>query len=289
MKVKQLTLTSPDFPQKLQTIPKPPKQLYILTDSNVNELFARPSVTVIGSRKVSAYGTGVTSALAGELARSGVVIISGLAIGVDSIAHQAALDAGGQTIAVLPCGLHHIYPARHRGLAIQILEQGGALVSEYPPEDEVAYKGRFIERNRIASGLCDALLITEAAAKSGTLHTAEFAMEQGKEVLAVPGNITSPTSAGTNNLIKSGAAPVTAAADVFYALGMQANATAGNAPKSHDPNEQTLLTLLSGGISDGTILLEDSKLPVPIFNQTLTMLEIRGIIRPLGNNQWGLQ
>ncbi|HSX32006.1 MAG TPA: DNA-processing protein DprA [Candidatus Saccharimonadales bacterium] len=288
MKVKQLTLKFADLPPKLRNIPTPPKQLYVLSHTNVNELFTRPSVTVIGSRKVSTYGTAVTSALTEELVKSGVVIISGLALGVDSIAHSAALRAGGQTIAVLPCGLHHIYPAQHRGLAVQILEQGGALVSEYPPEDKAAHKYRFIERNRIASGLCDALLITEAAAKSGTLHTADFALEQGKDVLAVPGNITSPTSAGTNNLIKSGASLVTSAADILHVLGIATNTDMRSAPTSHDPNEQAILSLLTAGISDGTILLQDSKLPVQLFNQTLTMLEIRGLIRPLGNNHWGL-
>ncbi|HSX29176.1 MAG TPA: DNA-processing protein DprA [Candidatus Saccharimonadales bacterium] len=289
MNVKQLTLNPPDFPKDLSDISPPAKQLFILTANDVNELFARPSVTVIGSRKVSAYGREVTAHLAGELARSGVVIISGLAIGVDSIAHQAALDAGGLTIAVLPSGFEHIYPAGHRGLARQIIEQGGALISEYTPDTPIAYKGNFIARNRIASGLCDAVLITEAAAKSGTLHTAQFAIEQGKEVLAVPGNITSPTSTGTNNLIKSGATPVTSTTDIFHVLGLTQKGRASVAPKGANPNEQTVLDLLVGGTSDGTTLQTQSELSLPVFNQTLTMLEIRGLVRPLGNNQWGLQ
>lgn len=255
--------------------------------NNVNELLQRPCVTVVGSRKVSAYGKAVTLGLAGELAKAGVVIISGLALGVDSLAHKAALDAGGLTIAVLPSGIDRIYPASHQGLAKQILAQGGALVSEYP-NDELPHKYHFIERNRIASGMGDALLVTEAAEKSGTLHTASFALEQGKPVLAVPGNITSPTSVGTNNLIKTGATPVTSAQDIMYALGLELTEAKKEAPRSSNPHEQILLDLLFSGVSDGTELLDQSELEVSLFNQTLTMLEIRGHIRPLGNNRWAL-
>ena len=289
MKVKQLTLESSEFPKRLRTIPTPPKELYILSSTDVNELLQHPCLAVIGSRKVSAYGKAMTSGLAGELAKAGVVIISGLALGMDGIAHQATIDAGGLTIAVLPTGFNRIYPATHHGLAQQILSSGGALISEYPPDAGVTHKGVYIARNRIVSGLCDALLITEAATKSGTLHTAEFALEQGKDVLAVPGNITSPTSAGTNNLIKAGATPVTDVSDVFHALGIEQGKTAHDAPTSSNPNEQLLLDLLVNGTSDGRILLEESRLPVTIYNQALTMLEIRGHIRPLGNDNWGLQ
>ncbi len=287
MKIKELTLNSSVYPEKLQHIPMPPKQLYIL-GSDVNELLSRPCITVVGSRKVSAYGKAVTTQLTGELAKAGLVIISGLAFGVDSLAHQAALDAGGLTIAVLPSGVQNIYPATHTGLARQILQQGGALISEYPA-DQIAFKTNFVARNRIASGLGDALLITEAAEKSGTLHTANFALEQGRPVLAVPGNITSPTSAGTNNLIKTGATPVTNIQDIFQALGLDFAKKKREVPKSGNPNEQILLDLLFAGIDDGSELLAKSELGVSLYNQTLTMLEIRGHIRPLGNNRWALQ
>lgn len=264
----------------------PPDQLFVL-GNDVNELLKRPCITIIGSRKVSAYGKAVTTRLAGELAKAGIVIISGLALGVDSLAHQAALDAGGLTIAVLPTGVENVYPATNRGLAEQIVRQGGALVSEFD-DGMPGMKHLFIARNRIASGLGDALLITEAAEKSGTLHTANFALEQGRPVLAVPGNITSPTSAGTNNLIKAGATPITSVSDVFYALGLEPKTEKKEAPRSHDPNEQILLDLLFSGIDDGAELLEQSTLDLRTFNQALTMLEIRGQIRPLGNNRWSL-
>lgn len=286
MNVKELTLASPDFPDRLRNITGPPNQLFVVGQS-VNELLSRPCVSIVGSRKVSAYGKAVTAQLAGELARAGIVIISGLAIGVDSIAHKAALDVGGLTIAVLPSGVENVYPASHQGLARQIVAQGGALISEYPA-GEIAYKDHFIARNRIVSGLADAVLVTEAAEKSGTLHTADFALQQGKEVLAVPGNITSPTSAGTNNLIKTGAQVVTSVRDIFHALGLELKTEAKSPPTSSNPNEQILLNLLFSGISDGAELLVASKLEVSLYNQTLTMLEIRGRIRALGNNKWSL-
>lgn len=286
MKVKILTLAAPDFPDKLKVITQPPSQLYIL-GNNVNELLSHPCVTVVGSRKVSAYGSAVTVMLATELAKAGITIISGLALGVDSLAHAAALEVGGPTIAVLPTGLDRIYPARHRDLARRITEQGGALITEYKPNARV-YPSNFIARNRIATAISDAVLITEAAERSGTLSTARFALEQGKEVLAVPGNITSPTSAGTNNLIKSGATPVTCAADVLHALGLEPATGKRVMPTSTDPHEQVLLALLWHGATDGTELLTASRLDISLFNQALTMLEIKGLIRPLGGNQWAL-
>ncbi len=263
----------------------PPRQLYVL-GHDVNVLLSKPSVAVVGSRKVSAYGKTVTSTLTAEMVKAGIVIISGLAFGVDSISHRVAVEHGGITIAVMAGGLDQIYPSSHAVLARQIIERGGALVSEYPP-GVPALKHQFVARNRIVSGLADALLITEAAEKSGTLHTAEFAIEQGREVLAVPGNITSPTSAGTNNLIKMGVTPVTGIADILHVLGLE-NTSSRAAPQGETPEEQALLDLLFSGVQDGAELLEKCQLDVSHFNQVLTMLEIRGQIRPLGNNHWSL-
>lgn len=287
MKIHKMSLPTSDVPEKLRNIPQPPNRLFV-RGADLQELLERPCVTIIGSRKVSAYGKAVTTKLASELATAGVVVISGLALGVDSLAHRAALGVGGLTIAVLPTGLDRVYPAVHQNLAQQIVERGGALVSEYP-EGGRTYKMHFIERNRIASGLGDALLVTEAAEKSGTLHTANFALEQGKPVLAVPGNITSLTSTGTNNLIKTGATPITKVEDVLHALGIAPTSKKAQAPHSNNPHEQTLLDLIFSGTNDGTDLLLRSGLDVSLFNQTLTMLEIRGQIRPLGGNRWALQ
>lgn len=246
----------------------------------------RPRVAIVGSRKVTTYGREVTRTLAADLARAGVVVISGLAIGVDSIAHTAALEAGGLTLAVLPGGLSQIYPASHTHLAARIVSQGGALVSEYDSNVH-PQKWFFVERNRLVSGLAQALLVTEAAEKSGTLHTANFALDQGRDVLAVPGNITSPLSRGTNNLIKIGATPVASAADILNVLGIAGSKK--SAPHSNNPHEQTIIDLIFSGVRDGAQLLQESKMSVQQFSQTLTMLEIQGIVQALGNNQWQLK
>jgi len=247
---------------------------------------SRPRIAIVGSRRVTPYGQAITSQLATELAKAGIVVVSGLAYGIDSIAHRAVLEAGGLTIAVLAGGLDDIYPRSHQGLAAQIVRQGGALISEYPEGTE-SYKPHFIARNRLVSGLSQAVLITEAADKSGTLHTATFALEQGKDVLAVPGNITSPQSVGTNRLVKTGATPVTCIEDVFRALGLKSPAKLRR-PHGGNPTEQAIIDLLAGGLEDGAALLEQSQLEVTQFNQALTMLEISGKIRSLGANKWML-
>lgn len=273
-----------EFPQSLRHIPQPPTQLYIGGD--LTPLQDKPAVSVIGSRAVTPYGKQVTARLVGELAKQGIAIISGLALGIDGLAHQAALGANGYTIAVLPCGLDRIYPRSHHQLAERIMKQGGAIVSEYPPGTE-PYKTNFIERNRLVSGLSQATLIIEAAERSGTLHTANFALEQGRMVLAVPGNITSEASTGTNNLIKTGAVPVTDVQDVLHALGIKqqlrlVTVAAANA------EEAIILKLLQEGIQDVNELQSESGLPPDLFNQTLTMLEISAKIRPLGGGHWGV-
>jgi DNA processing protein len=214
------------------------------------------------------------------------VVVSGLALGVDSVAHQAALDAGGGTIAVLPSSVEEVYPASHRQLARDIVAEGGALVSEYP-KGTPTLRGNFIARNQIIAGLSDVLLVTEAALRSGSLHTARFALEQGKDVLAVPGNISSATSEGTNNLIKTGAALVNGVDDVLRALKIEP-ASAQKTIKGDTEAEQMILDLIRSGISDGNELQLRSRLDITIYNQSLTMLEIQGKVRPVGANNWSL-
>ena len=279
-----LTLDDPSYPEILRNIPSAPKQLYVV--GPLAELLSRPRLAVVGSRKVTIYGKQVTTRLAGEAAKQGIVIVSGLALGVDGLAHQAALDAGGLTIAVLPSSIERIYPATHHQLAKRIVESGGVLVSEYPPSTDI-FKGNFVARNRLISGLSNATLITEAALKSGSLHTARFALEQGHEVLAVPGNINTLTSEGANNLIKHGAIPVTCIDDILFTLGVKS--TQPKAPaKGSNEAEDVVLQLLSAGQQDGEALQSESRLDIALFNQTLTMLEITGKIRSLGVNQWAL-
>jgi len=284
VKVNKVLLNASGYPPVLAQMSGAPKELFVAGE--LDELLARPRVAIVGSRHVSAYGRQITTNLAAELAGQGIVIISGLALGVDALAHRAALEAGGLTLAVLPGPIEQIYPSSHTQLARQIVDGGGVLVSEYP-DGTPAFRWNFVARNRIVAGLSDALLITEAAEKSGTLHTARFALELGRDVLAVPGNITSPLSAGTNNLIKSGAMPATSAEDVLHALNLKPAAKARRVKGANDA-EQSLIDLLAKDISDGAELLEQSKLEVGEFNQTLTMLEISGKIRSLGANQWSL-
>jgi DNA processing protein len=284
MKSNLLTLESDDIPEVLRTIPAAPKKLYY--QGPLLDLLESPRLSVVGSRKVSPYGRFVTQKLAGGAAGQGLTIVSGLAFGVDALAHQAALDAGGRTIAVLPSSLTQIYPASHRGLAQRILDNGGALVSEYEATPSVR-REYFIARNRLISGLSQATLITEAALKSGSLHTARFALEQGRTVLAFPGNINSETSVGTNNLIKAGAVPVTEVDDIFFAMELEAQPQVRILTGSNDA-ETTLLQLLSTGAQDGDTLLAESRLAVGDYSQALTMLEITGRVRSLGANQWTL-
>lgn len=286
MKVNKLTVKNAGIPSILAAIPAPPKELYVMGELGL--LMQMPRVAIVGSRKVSPYGRHVTQRLAESLARAGVVIVSGLALGVDAIAHKACLEAGGKTIAVLPTSLDSIYPSSHRHLAEAIVRQGGALVSEYAP-GMPGLKKNFIERNRLVSGISDAVLITEAAIKSGTLHTANYALDQGKTVMAVPGNVTSPTSEGTNNLLKSGAIMVTEAADVLAALNLALIGSQRQLPIGSNREEQVLIDLLADGMTDSSELLQTSKLDASTFNQTLTMLEITGKIRATGAGHWQLK
>lgn len=270
-----------NIPKRLQRLTDPPAQLYI--KGPLAELLERPCLAIVGSRAVSPYGRQVTTMLAHAAARAGIVIISGLALGVDSVAHRATLEVGGLTISVLPGSLERIYPASHQGLAKQIVTSGGALVSEYRSA-ESPMKHQFIARNRLIAGLADAVLITEAAERSGSLHTAQFALEDGKDVLVVPGNITSQGSNGVNNLIKVGATPVTDPQDVLDYFNI--TPVKNTAPKGKTSEEQILLDLLQKGTTTGAELLTQSRLSAAQFNQTLTILEISGVIKPLGNDHW---
>lgn len=282
MIVNKLKLDSPDFPAPLTTISSPPAQLYY-SGVHPNQWLQSPKVAIVGSRKITPYGRTVTARLSSELARAGVIIISGLAYGVDIAAHRSALESGGITVAVLPSGLDQIYPAAHSATAKQIIERG-TLITEYTA-GSAGFKSNFIARNRIVSGLCDILLITEAAVNSGSLHTARFALEQGKSVMAVPGNITSPISEGCNNLIKSGAIPVTSADDVFFALGLNPS-LARQKNFSGSLDEQLVLDFIKQGVGRQEELAAAAKIDSPALASALTMLEIEGYIRPTGGGNW---
>lgn len=259
----------------LRQLPQPVKDLYV-AGQPWQELLQKPRVALVGSRRPTSYGRQVTAQLARRLTAEGVVIVSGLALGIDSIAHQAALDSNGLTIAVLPSGLDAIYPASHQQLAKRIIDKGGLLVTEYPPGSGSPQKHQFIARNRVIAALSQAVIIPEAAQKSGSLHTAQFALEQGQDVLVVPGNITSPTSAGTNHLLKQGAIPITASQDVLEYLGI--TATPQPMYRAENPAQATILSLVKANVHQPAELLLRSRLEVGTFNEALTLLELHSII-----------
>ena len=203
------------YPSRLAALSDPPVALAVRGDPDV---LAAPAVAIVGSRAASVYGRSAARSLAGEIARTGAVVVSGLALGIDADAHSAALEAGGRTVAVLARGIDGVYPARHEALAERIASSG-AIVSEMPPCTP-PLASYFPLRNRIISGLARVLLVVEARQKSGSLITADHAGRQGIEVLAVPGPITAPTSAGTNRLIRDGAGIVLEAEDVLWRLGL---------------------------------------------------------------------
>ncbi len=283
-KVNSLKLNDSAFPEILKNIQNPPSTLY-WAGANINTWLDRPKVAIVGSRKISSYGRQVTERFASELARLGVVIISGLAFGVDFLAHKSALESGGLTAAILPTSLNKIYPSAHVNIANQIIKSSGTLVSEYE-QSEPIYKTNFIERNRLVSGLADVLLITEAALKSGSLHTARFALDQGKTVMAVPGNINSLESEGCNNLIKSGATPATSLDDVLFELNIKAGKTSEEKDFKGTAEERIIMELISEGVSDQEDISTASQLDGPTISSTLTMLEIGGHIRPAGGGRW---
>ena len=206
-----------ELPPLLRAIHDPPERLY-LRGGGDPELLARPAVAVVGARACSPYGRQVARIVGRGLAAAGVVVVSGMARGVDGEAHRGVLEANGHTVAVLGCGIDRDYPAAHAALAREITE-GSLLVSEYEPGVEPA-AWRFPARNRIIAGLCAATIVVEARERSGALITADFALEEGREVFAVPGEITSSLSAGTNALLRLGATPLTATADVLESLGI---------------------------------------------------------------------
>jgi DNA processing protein len=207
------------FPSLLRAIHDPPPGLFLRGHAEV-ALLARQAVAVVGARACSAYGRQVARSLGRDLAAVGLVVVSGLARGVDAEAHRGALEAAGTTIAVLGCGIDRDYPAAHRELARQVAATG-LVVSEYAPGVEPA-PWRFPARNRIVAGLCAATVVVEARERSGALITADFALEEGREVFAVPGEITSSLSAGSNALLRLGATPLTCAADVLESYGLSA-------------------------------------------------------------------
>lgn len=285
MKINTISPLDDKYLQIIDTIAIKPKRLYFI--GKIPET-RRPTVAIVGTRKPTSYGREVTYQLAYDLARKGIIIISGLALGVDSIAHRATLDAGGTTLAVLANGVDIIYPASHKELANSIIQNGGAIISEYEP-GTTARDFQFIERNRIVSGLSDAIIITEAAIRSGTMSTAAHALDQGREVFVVPGNITSPLSAGCNKLIKQGAIPITCIEDVLEVIAPGLLHSQNILPLGANALETKIISLIQSGVRDGNDLQIQTGAEISEFSQTITLMEINGVIRALGGNKWTLR
>jgi len=272
------------FLKPLRDIPDPPQTLWF--QGQLPEGKRPKVVSVVGSRKNTKYGEEIAYKLAYDLAKQGIIIVSGLAYGIDACAHRGCLDAGGTTIAVLGTAIDKIYPTSNIGLAKKILEQG-AIISEYDIGTPTQ-NWHFLERNRLVSGLADAIVIAEAAGRSGTLATAAHALEQGRDVFTVPGDITRPTSVGCNRLIKQGAMPFTETEDILGVLFPGCARQLKFEVFGDTQNEQKIISAIKNGLRDGDKIIETLGFSVSEFNQTVTLLEIKGIIRALGANHWAL-
>lgn len=280
LKIKILEINESNYPRLLKEIPHPPYMIQILGDLDLEKDFP---LAIVGTRKPSAYGKQVTAQLSEQLAQSGLTIVSGLALGVDALAHQGAVSAKRKTVGVLGCGLDQIYPRTNYFLAQEILKIGGAIISEFPLGTP-PYKSNFPRRNRIISGLSLGVLVIEAALKSGALITAKYALEQNREVFAVPGSIYNPNSVGPNFLIKQGAATVQNAQDILEALNLfKANdfqSACQILPESEA--EKRIFEILGFEAISVDKIIRLSMLNISTVNSTLAMMEIKGLIKNLG-------
>jgi DNA processing protein len=281
-----LTLDDPAYPVRLKDIPFPPPVIFVKGEIKGEDALA---VALVGTRRASYYGVKTSRSLAKELARRGVTVVSGLARGIDTAAHQGALEGGGRTLAVLGCGLDVVYPPENRELYSRI-QESGALVTEYPlgtpPEAH-----NFPRRNRIISGLVLGVLVVESGLKSGAHITAQCGLEQGREVLAVPGPISSPTSLGPHRLIQQGAKLVQGVDDILTELpqadGLVRPAADGPAPDPVTAHptlfrvDDPLLPLLGSEPLQLDELVQASRLPAPEVMSRLTLLELQGLVREL--------
>ncbi len=277
----------PDYPINLKQIPDPPAVLYhrgaLLPDDTL-------SIAIVGTRHATAYGKRIAQRLAGSLTRAGLTIVSGMARGIDAEAHRGALESGGRTLAVLPAGLTHIYPREHQELAHTIC-QSGALVSECPSRTPIS-RGAFPRRNRIITGLALGVIIIEAGDRSGALISARHALEQGRDVFAVPGPVDSRMSRGCHALLRDGARLVESADDVLEELGPLVEATSCvTGEVVHHPaelrlNEQETLVLQKIGPTATSLdsIIAETGLPVPRVLATISALEMRRLIRRLSGN-----
>lgn len=284
--VNSLDTKSALWPKKFNNLYLPPKNLFVR-----GKLTHTSRVAIVGTRRPTQYGAQATRVIAGDLARAGITIVSGLALGIDSIAHTAALDAGGSTIAVLPASVEHIYPRRHQQLARRILASSApesALVSEHASV-QAPRKEDFIARNRLVAGLADMVVVTEAAIQSGTAHTVRFALELGVDIGAVPNTIFNTLGAGAHHIIRQGGAVITSADDVMHELGYTKE-QADSAPyrQLSEQQQQIAKCILKGHTTTASIGHEIDNSGSQIA-QDLTEMELAGIIARSANGVYYLR
>ncbi|MCX6065495.1 MAG: DNA-processing protein DprA [Chloroflexi bacterium] len=274
-----LTWDDADYPAHLKEVDQPPPVLYVRGAITADDGW---SVAIVGTRAVTPYGRQVTEELATVIAQNGVTVVSGLARGVDAIAHSAAIKAGGRTLAVLGSGVDKIYPPEHRSLAEKIFSQG-AVISDYAPGTPPD-SANFPPRNRIISGLSMAIVVVEAGDTSGALITAEFAAQQGRDVFAVPGLVYAPQSRGTNRLIANGARVYLQPNDVLEALDLTRNVERREVRRAvpSDETESALLRLLDAQPAHVDEIRARLGLPIEKISAALTMMELKGIVRQVG-------
>ncbi len=277
--IKILTWKDQAYPQRLKEIEQPPPVIYVRGDYLPEDLYA---VAIVGTRRVTSYGRQITEELSSYLASNGITVVSGLARGVDAVAHQTALKAGGRTIGVLGSGVDKIYPPEHRSLAQQMIEQG-AIVSDYAPGTPPD-ASNFPPRNRIISGLSLAVVVVEAGETSGALITAEFAAEQGREIFAVPGSILAPQSKGTNKLIQKGALPLLSINDLMQALNLTRMGEHKSARKiiPADETERRVMGILGSEPLHVDEIRNQTELPIEKVSATLALMELKGMVRQVG-------
>ncbi len=272
-----ITLADRDYPPLLKEIPDPPPVLFVRGN---RKLLSMPQIAIVGSRNPSKLGIETAIAFAFTLSQQGFVITSGLALGIDAASHQGALNAKGYTIAVAGTGLDRVYPARNIGLATEIVN-AGAMVSEFPP-GTLAKANHFPRRNRIISGLSQGLLVVEAAKESGSLITARLALEQNREVFAIPGSIHNPLARGCNALIREGAKLVETTQDILeefnHFFQQDGNAQTINLQTTLDLEQQTLLNHVMFSPTSIDKLVEDTKMSVDFISSMLLILELQGFV-----------
>ncbi|WP_028459927.1 DNA-processing protein DprA [Chloroflexus sp. Y-396-1] len=274
--VTPISIADPRYPPLLRMIPAPPPLLYLcgtLTPAD------QRAVAIVGTRHPSHYGREAARRLARDLASAGMTIVSGLALGIDTIAHTAALEAGGRTIAVLASGIDRVYPERNRALAERI-KTSGALLSDYPLGTPPAPLN-FPPRNRIISGLSLATLVVEAGESSGALITVQFALDQGREVMAVPGSIFNPLSAGPHRLIRDGAAIVTGADDVLAVLNLDRQTTLADTPLdvALTPEEEAIYAVVMAEPQHIDMIGRAAGQSAAATAAALALLELKGLVR----------